>query len=289
MKIVTHNDRFHADDVCAMATLKILFGDKITEVIRTRDESVIQNADIVFDVGNIYNPDTNRFDHHQTAGAGKRENGIPYASFGLVWKKIGKELCGSQEVADALDKKIVQVIDAGDNGFSLCSYLLPDIKEYGIHNICNSFGSTWKEQDEYDTAFFEVVKMIEQIIRREIKVAQDKFEALPHIQKAYQDTQDKRIVILDEYYPWQDVLPQYADVLFVISPSKDKTQWRVNTIQENFVSKKDFPKEWAGLRTQELQNISGVQDALFCHRNLFLAVAQSKEGSIALAKIALES
>ena len=85
MKIVTHNDRFHADDVCTMAILRIYFGEKITEVIRTRNEQIIQSADIVFDVGHIYNPDTNRFDHHQTEGAGKRDNGIPYAACGLVW------------------------------------------------------------------------------------------------------------------------------------------------------------------------------------------------------------
>lgn len=288
MKIITHNDRFHADDVCAMSTLRILFGDKITEVIRTRDESIIQTGDIVFDVGNTYDPEINRFDHHQTEGAGQRENGIPYAAFGLVWKKWGKEICGSQEAADIFDKKLVQTVDASDNGFALYSYSTPDVREYVLDTICGSFGPTWKEGDNYDEAFFEVVDIVEKIIRREIKIAQDKVEAIPLVQKAYDDAQDKRIIVMGEYYPWSDVLSKHEEILFVISPSKDKTQWRINAVQkESFVNRKDFPVSWAGLREEELEKASGVEGAFFCHRKLFLAVALTRESALLLAQKAL--
>ena len=43
----------------------------------------MDSADIVIDVGGQYDPDAGRFDHHQRGGAGERENGIPYSSFGL--------------------------------------------------------------------------------------------------------------------------------------------------------------------------------------------------------------
>lgn len=290
MKVVTHNDRFHADDVCAMATLRILFGEKITEVIRTRDESIIVQADIVFDVGNIYDPEHGRFDHHQTEGAGARENGVPYASFGLVWKKYGKEICGSQEVADSVDKKIVEVVDASDNGYPFYSYLQTEIKEYTLDAICHSFGATWKEEDEYDKVFFEVVEIFEKIIRREIKIAQDKFEVVPCVQKAYEHMDDKRLLVLEEYYPWKDALGDAEELLYVISPTKDKTQWRISAVQEDhFVNKKDFPQAWAGLRSEELEKVTGVAGAVFCHRALFLTVASSKDSAIKLAKMALES
>jgi len=55
------------------------------------------------------------------------------------------------------------------------------------------------------------------------------------------------------------------------------------------VNRKNFPKLWAGLRDEELQNVTGVPDAIFCHRGLFLAIAKSKEGAIKLAQIAVES
>ncbi len=289
MKIITHNDRFHADDVFTMATLRILFGSKITEVVRTRDEEIIQTGDIVFDVGNIYDPETNRFDHHQKEGAGTRANNIPYAAFGLVWKKWGAELCGSQDAADLVDKKLVQMIDASDNGFSLYSYTTPDVKEYVMDTICGAFGSTWMEEDNYDEAFFEVVGFAEKIVRREIKGAQDKCAAIPLVEESYQKSEDKRIVVLDEYYPWHDTLSKYDEVLFVVSPSKEKDQWRVSAIQqERFVNKKDFPVAWAGLRGVELEEASGIRDAMFCHRKLFLAAAKTRESAILLAKSAVE-
>ena len=120
-KLITHNGSFHADDIFACATLSLVLekeGQEF-EVIRTRDEETIKNGDYVFDVGGIYNPKINRFDHHQKSGAGKRENGIEYSSFGLVWKKFGKELTGSEKIAELIDKHLVSSIDAHDNGLDL--------------------------------------------------------------------------------------------------------------------------------------------------------------------------
>ena len=106
-KLITHNGSFHADDIFACATLSLMLekaGEKF-EVIRTRDEEIIKTGDYVFDVGGIYDENLNRFDHHQIGGAGKRQGGIEYSSFGLVWKKFGEEICGSKEVALTIDKK----------------------------------------------------------------------------------------------------------------------------------------------------------------------------------------
>lgn len=290
MKIVTHDDRFHADDVFALATLRLYFGDSITEVVRTRDECIIKTADIVFDVGNIYDEQKNRFDHHQKEGAGTRKNGVPYASFGLVWKKWGKELCGSEEVAQLVDSKLVQSIDAGDNGYAFFTYTQDDIEVYSFNTLVGSFGSTWKEEDSYDDSFFEVVTIAEKILKREIKIAQDKIEAIPFVEDAYNTSEDKRIIVMDEYYPWHSTLSKYSEILFVISPNKDKTKWRINAVQEeNFVNKKDLPQAWAGLRDTELEKVSGVEGAVFCHRNLFMAASLTKESALKLAKLAIEA
>jgi len=50
-----------------------------------------------------------------------------------------------------------------------------------------------------------------------------------------------------------------------------------------------LPAEWAGLRDAELARVTGVADAVFCHRNRFMAVARTKEGAVALAKLALKT
>src|ERR1035437_8212255 len=100
-KLITHNGSFHTDDILACATLCLMLEKKGEEfeIIRTRDEEIIKTGDYVFDIGYIYNPDLNRFDHHQSGGAGKRENDIEYSSFGLVWNKFGVELCADKKAA----------------------------------------------------------------------------------------------------------------------------------------------------------------------------------------------
>jgi len=47
--IITHDGKFHADDVFAVAALLIL--NKDAKVVRTRDSRVILGGDIVVDVG----------------------------------------------------------------------------------------------------------------------------------------------------------------------------------------------------------------------------------------------
>ncbi len=289
MKVITHNDRFHADDVFAMATLRIKFGKENLEIVRTRDEEIIKTGDIVFDVGNIYDESINRFDHHQTEGAGVRDNGVPYASFGLVWKKWGEEICGSRDAMKIVDEKIVQSVDAGDNGYSLFEYTQEDVYLYSLNSLVSAFGATWKEDERYDEVFIEVIDIAEKILMREIILAQDKIESIPLVKKAYDNAEDKRIIILEEYYPWHDVLSEHQEILFVVSPNKQKTMWRINAVQEEmFVNKKDLPKEWAGLRNEELEKISSINGAIFCHRKLFMAAASTKESATLLAKKAIE-
>ena len=73
--IVTHNGNFHADDVFSIAAFKLILPS--FRLIRTRDSELIAKADIVLDVGGEYDPDSDRFDHHQRGGAGEREMASP--------------------------------------------------------------------------------------------------------------------------------------------------------------------------------------------------------------------
>jgi len=293
-KFVTHNGKFHSDDIFACATLSLVLENKgkSFKLFRTRDLEIVKNGDYVFDVGGIYDPENNRFDHHQLGGAGKRENGIEYASFGLVWKKFGIELCISQEISDAVDEKLVSSIDAQDNGMDLYTIKFENVLPYAIWDAFRSFLPTWKEDENIpDSLFLEVVEIAKKILSREIKKAKDKFEAKTLVQKAYDDTLDKRLIVLDIYYPWRDALIEYKEPLFVVTPRLGG-KWDLSTItvnKDSFKARKDLPAVWAGLQNEELQKVSGVQDAVFCHRGLFLAVANSKEGILKLAELALKS
>ncbi len=64
-KIGTHNGAFHCDEVLACYLLRQLAEYKETEIVRTRDPTVLDNCDIVVDVGGIYDHSKHKYDHHQ--------------------------------------------------------------------------------------------------------------------------------------------------------------------------------------------------------------------------------
>lgn len=123
--VVTHNGVRHADDVAAVAALLILYPN--AEVVSTRDPVIIDRSDYAVDVGGVHDPERGRFDHHQRGGAGARDNGVPYASFGLVWNfyPLAADILGTlhvpsehrREVHRMVDERLVQGIDAADCGY----------------------------------------------------------------------------------------------------------------------------------------------------------------------------
>ncbi len=299
-KIITHNGKFHSDDVFAVATISLAFKEEEFELLRTRDSEIIKSGDYVVDISGEYKPEANRFDHHQIGGAGERENGIPYASFGLVWKKFGEKLCGSLEIALRLDEKLVQAIDAGDNGVNLVKeYVFPDVYQYTIYGIINLFRPTWKEKDKsFDDKFKEAVSWARKIIEREVKVTQDEVEVEDDIKKIYNKFKDKKVIIFEDKeksYGRENivrVLGAYSEPLYAVIYRSDVGNWQVVAInkgKKTFETRKPLPRNWGGLRDEELVKETGVPDAIFCHRGRFMCVSGSRESAIALAKLAVEN
>lgn len=286
MLIVTHNEKFHADEIFACAVLLLIFKD--AEIIRSRNEEDFKRADIRVDVGEKNNPETLDFDHHQRGGAGNRENGCPYASFGLVWKEFGSKICENEEVAEKIDRKLVQTVDALDFGYDFFTY--SDIYPYTISDMISSFNSSWEEEDNSSEAFFDLLEIAKKIIEREIIKAQSILNAKDFVKKVIKYSPSLQYLILDKNCPWKDVIKYDEDFLYVIFPGLEN-KWMVQAVPDrykSFKNKKDFPEAWAGLRSCELQKVSGVKDALFCHPNRFICGAKSKEGAINLVELALK-
>lgn len=289
--IVTHNGSFHADDVFSVAALTLLFNGRKQsfDVVRSRDPKVAESGDIVLDVGGVYDESNLRFDHHQIGGAGARPNGIPFAAFGLIWKKFGEEISGDKKVAEWLDKKLVQYIDAGDNGAGELKPYAADVFPYTIEQSVCIFNLGWTDETkDGDSRFFEAVNFAAGVLEREIKTTKELVEGEKFVVQAYASASDKRLIILDKNYPWQEVLNRYSEPLYVVEPAN--SGWHAEAVRDNptsFVNRKNFPAAWAGRRDAELAAITGISDAVFCPNACFVVFAKSKEGAIALAKMAI--
>ncbi|MCI5050955.1 MAG: MYG1 family protein [Candidatus Pacebacteria bacterium] len=296
--IVVHNGSFHADDIFACAVLGLYLEKQGLgyKIIRTRDEVIINKADYVVDVGGIDNPEDNRFDHHQPGGAGKRDNGIPYASFGLVWKKFGPLLVNDNDIFTDIDRRIAQPIDAIDNGISISEPTESGLCDYGIYGIIGAYQNTWKEAGNTKCQlekFISLVHFFKNILKREIERSGHRLEMLTMIQDIYDTAEDKTILEIPYHVTVGSlirVLDKHKEVMFIVC--KSNTNWKALAMRKeacSFENRKSLPTSWGGKRGKELAQETGVEDALFCHNALWMAVAASKEGAHKLAKLALDA
>jgi len=292
---VTHNGAFHADDLFATATLSILNNRNI-KIIRTRDLKIFETADYLYDVGGVYDPALNRFDHHQKGGAGVRENGVPYAAFGLVWKTYGEQICGSPEIAKYIENKIVCSIDASDTGFDIIKPLIKDVYKYSVESIFLSESPTWKEDNSnIDEIFEKQVQKIIPLLKREIKIAKDDIDGINELLESYNNSEDKRIVVSNIDFPrylLQDTLSKLPEPIYLVYPSSKSPTWKVEAIKkspETMESRKPFPDTWRGFLNgdQKAEEIIGVAGVIFTHPTGFYAQVKSKESAIKLAQKAL--
>ena len=288
----THDGRFHADEIFALAVLNLTFSE--LEIVRSRNESEYNNADIIVDVGHVYDPENLIFDHHQRSFALKRKAGIPYASFGLVWKHFGESLCGSSEIAEYIDSEIVQAIDADDNGIDIYEPKFDGIGFHTLSDIIESFVPRYvNDDDKLQEGFCRALDFATSYMKRQIKLAKELFEvALPDIRDAIKAAEDPRILFFKRFdKTWLNFIPRASEAaLFVIFPTHRNT-WAIRSVPKKgkkFDYYKLLPSEWGG-RQKDFAAIAEVQDALYCHNGCFLAEADSLEGAHKLSFIALEN
>lgn len=287
----THSGSFHADEVLAAAALRLV--DPSLQIVRTRDQAQLDAADILFDVGRAFDPATCRFDHHQLGYQEVRQNGIPYSSFGLVWRELGAELCGSAAAAARVDRWLVQGVDAVDCGITLnkdASF----VTLMSISSVIGGFNPGW--QDDTTTqarneAFERAVNLATTVLQNIIRDASGAEKARAAVAQGVL-LEAGRLLVLDCDVPWKDAVmgaPEYEQLLYVISPDS-QTKWHVNTVPDSagsFSNRKPLPATWAGLDGEELDAVVGIKDCIFCHRGRFVAGHKTKEGALEMARLAL--
>jgi uncharacterized UPF0160 family protein len=289
MVIATHDGGFHADEVFALAALTILYPE--ATIVRTRDPAQLAQADIVVDVGGEYDPARLRFDHHQRGGAGARDNGIPYAAFGLVWKHFGEQIAGSLEVAKWIDRTFVSGIDAQDVGVALCAPHASGVTPTVPDDLADLFCLAWDEEGDQEAQFKAFFAFAQQCLMRVIQHAQSTERARIVVEAAYRSAEDKRIIELPVYCAWKDAIVEYPEPLFVLFPDRSNVEvicmQAVPSGEDVFAIRARFPEKWRGRSGESLEQESGVVGARFCHLVGFFATAGSWESARQMVRLAL--
>ena len=267
----THSGKFHADDVFSSALLLYLN----PEITITRGNKVPDDFDgIVFDIGR------GRYDHHQKDSR-IRENGIPYAAFGLLWEDLGCEILGD-ELAEKFDEAFVQPLDNNDNTG----------EKNELASLIGSFNPSWDENGGTDEAFFRAVSVAGMILENKFARYLGNERADKRIEEVLEtrdQTGDSRILVLPEFIPCQKRLSE-TEVAFVIFPSnRDGYCIQPQKKEYSLNYKCSFPSEWLGLENEELQKETGLSSATFCHKGGFLMSVGDLSDAIRACQISLDA
>jgi len=288
-RLITHSEEFHTDDVFATALLLELFPN--AEVVRTRDEAVIATGDIVYDVGKVFDPKLGRFDHHQEH-AGKRDTGITYSSFGLLWREYGLQFCENDaDLWKAIDKRLVEPVDARDNGQKITKEVYVGVEPFTIDDVITVMNpQTWVNETEgHDTQFMRAVELATTVLHRVKAAEQNKLLSRKYLLDLYAEADDKRVLVADRKADVAGIILDCPELLYVVSP-RPSGNWGVLAVSiepGSFVCRCPFPEAWRAQPPEKLAQLTKIADVTFCHATGFYAVAESKQGAIALAQRAL--
>ena len=267
----THSGKFHADDVFSAALL--LYLNPEIQIIRG-NQVPEEFTGIVFDIGR------GQYDHHQKDSR-IRENGIPYAAFGLLWETLGKEILG-EELAKTFDEDFVQPLDNNDNTG----------EKNELASLIGNFNPGWDSRENQDEAFFQAVSVAGMILENKFERYRGNERAdrrAEEILKANKEAEESRILILPEFIPCQRRLSE-TDIAFVVFPSNrggyciqpQKKEYSLNY-------KCSFPMEWLGKEKEELAAVTGLESAGFCHKGGFLMTTGTLEDAEKACRISLET
>ena len=284
--VVTHSGSFDPDDVLSVTVVRMFLGDEQIQVVRSRDQEIIENADWVLDVGGVYDVATNRFDHHQN-GVPQRENGVPYSAFGLVWREYGLKVCGSQVIADEIEDRLALAIDAADNHINVCTASNPAVLPFEFYDVIDSFKPIWGSDETFDSEFMNAVDFAKKLLERLILQTKGRLGLNQYIQMQYEQMTEKAVIVFEEPIA-RHALVGFHEVKVVVSPvpASDIEGWMAATVptaKRGFKNHVAFPFTWAGLVDDELALVSGISGAIFCHKERYVFVAKTKEAALQAA------
>lgn len=292
----THSGVFHADDVFSTAFLSQYYNTALNlpfYVMRVpswpfKDMKYTTSA-IIYDIG------MDQFDHHGERVA--RDNGVPYAAFGKLWKEYGLQyICkkypelnytDAMWVANKFDSIFIQGIDAVDNGeMPQADY---PVQAMTISTLIADMNPAWNDHGPFaeDTKFHDAVTFASGVMKVVLERLISTASARHIVRKAIDNSINKgTVIVLDEFCPWQEELlngthPHAKYVLYLLYPSKRNSgywKWQVvPTAVGSFEQRCHVPTEWCGKAGDELYLASGFDDAVFVHKSGFLGECKTFE------------
>lgn len=271
----THDGSFHADEVTACALLLLFNLIDEDKIVRTRVPEDLKRCEYVCDVGGIYDPTQNLFDHHQVEYQG------PLSSAGMILlhlETVGKI---THKEKMFLDRTVIIGVDAHDNGREL-----HDAGVATYSHIISNYNTVIHDEDprQQDTAFFEALAFAKTYFQKMWK----RYQYMQSCRQIVSEkmAEQKECLIFEENIPWMESFFEMGGeqhpAKFVIMPSGH--HWKLRGIppsmREKMKVRVPMPLDWAGHLEGDLQKICGIKGAVFCHKGRFISVWETRADAL---------
>lgn len=302
MLLVTHDGSFHYDEVLATAILEKIYPD--SKLLRTRDQTKIDQGDIVYDVGRVFDPEAKRFDHHQKSfnDTFSSKYDIKMSSAGLIYKYYHEKLFAlynfntTSPIFNQIYEKIYLEFflpaDAIDNGYDIFGEIKPRtvadvVKCFNVYNVRNNDGKSEDERfkDALSFVSIDLANYLEYVLKDYAVNYQYFYDELLSFSEDIYYTEEK--VPMDLIYDINEFLNK--DLKFVIS--KNNEDFRILTLptkKGSFQVRYPLHPDWRGLSNETLDSISKIPNCIFVHATGFTGGNKTKEGAYEMCKKSLE-
>ncbi|KAK9804694.1 hypothetical protein WJX72_000202 [[Myrmecia] bisecta] len=317
VRIGTHSGSFHCDEALGCFLLQQTSAFKDAQLVRTRDPAVLQDLDVVIDVGGVYDPSANRFDHHQREFDQVFGHGFntKLSSAGLVYKHYGKEIIAElnglpvdhpdvQTIYLAVYKHFMEAIDAIDNGVNQWDSSEPPkyVNNTHLSARVGQLNPNWNEEQsnaELDRRFAKAMQLTGQEFLESVRwYSKVWMPARRYVREAieqrFEVDKSGEIIKLATVVPWKEHLYELEEELgtekpitFCIYEDTREQKWRVQAVSEapgSFINRKGLPTPWRGLRDEALSQVSGIPGCVFVHASGFIGGNATEAGVIDMAR-----
>ena len=208
LNIATHNKIFHADEVTAVALLKIFTDDEIIVHRIDHDTEDFTPYDMVIDISKQFDG-KKYFDHHQNKG-GK-------SSAGLIWEYLGVE-----ENYPKISK-LIRLVDDNDVG-------IQKAKPFEYSNLLKCYNHSNIHGEEQNRQFDKAVKFAKTILISMVEFADSLKDSEKIISDSYMFDNNPRILELSTFTPhWAMYVNAKLtpDIKAVVWEDKEDNNWKV--------------------------------------------------------------
>ena len=215
--IITHNKTFHADEVTAVALLRVFTDENIIVNRVDHNTTDFSNCDLVIDIGKKFDG-VKYFDHHQYKG-GK-------SSAGLIWDYLN--------LNDKYPKisKLIDLIDKNDTG-------VQKAKPFEFSSLIKCFNSSDLNSKLQDEQFNKAVEFAITIITSLKNMQEDLINAKKIVKNSFNFDSNPNIIELEEFTPhWTTYINGNTtpNIKAVVWEDEEEGVWKVKVPSKNLGS-----------------------------------------------------